>query len=112
MDSIDYGKVIANCLVSARKELGKSWKKFKPFADHEFRQFAESLEFLAKLRRDGIIDDEELKVRMGIQRLALNNVILAVEGVGAVTAQNVVNAIIKIVRAAVTKTVAVVLPEA
>lgn len=110
MVSIDYKQLISDCVLTARQELGKSWKKFKPFAEHEFRQFAENAEFLAKLRRDQVIDDDEFKARMEIQRLALKNVMLTVQGVGLVTAQNTVNAILGIVGKAIRKTLAVVLP--
>lgn len=110
MESIDYEKVVSDCLEAARVELGRSWKKFKPFAEHEIRQFAENAEFLARLRHDQVIDNDELKARLEIQRLALRNVMLTIKGVGLVTAQNTVNAILGIVHKAVRKTLAVVLP--
>jgi hypothetical protein len=110
MESIDYEKVVSDCLEAVREELGRSWKKFKPFAEHELRQFAENAEFLAKLRHDQVIDDDELKARLEIQRLAFKNVVLTIKGVGLVTAQNAVNAILGIVRKAVRKALDVVLP--
>ena len=110
METIDYKQVIAASLSAAKEELGKSWKAFKPYAEHEFRQFAENVEFLANLTANGQIGEGELKARLEIQRLALKNVLLTIKGIGLVTAQNTVNAVIKIVTTAISKTLNVVLP--
>lgn len=110
MESIDFEKVVNDCLEATRGELGRSWKKFKPFAEHELRQFAENAEFLARLRHDQVIDADELNARLEIQRLALRNVMLTIKGVGLVTAQNTVNAILGIVAKAVRNALAVALP--
>lgn len=110
METIDYKQVVADCLTAAKTELGKSWKSFKPYAKHEFLQFVENAEFLAKLTLDGTIDQEELKARLEIQRLALKNVLLTMKGIGLVAAQDTVNAVLKIVGKAVSKVMEVVLP--
>ena len=110
MEKIDYKQVVADCLAAAKTELGKSWKSFKPYAEHEFRQFAENAEFLAQLKLAGTIDNEELKARLEIQRLALKNVMLTMKGIGLITAQNTVNAVLKIVGKAVSKVLEVALP--
>jgi len=110
METLNYKQVVAECLVAAKTELGRSWKSFKPYAEHEFRQFAENAEFLAQLKLAGTIDSEELKARLEIQRLALKNVLLTMKGIGLVTAQNTVNAVLKIVGKAVSKVLAIALP--
>jgi hypothetical protein len=108
--NIDFPQIVQDSIAAAKTELGNSFKKLKPFAEHEFTQFAENAAFLAQLKLDGTIDDEELKARLNIQRLALNNDLLAIEGIGLVTAQNIVNAVLDIVSAAVKKAIQVVLP--
>lgn len=110
METLNYKQVVAECLAAAKTELGRSWKSFKPYAEHEFRQFAENAEFLAQLKLAGTIDNDEFKARLEIQRLALKNVLLTMKGIGLITAQNTVNAVLKIVGKAVSKVLEIVLP--
>ncbi|MGZ3932097.1 MAG: hypothetical protein ACXVPQ_08205 [Bacteroidia bacterium] len=97
MADIDYKKIVADCMDAAKTELGKTWKNVEPYAEHEFEQFAENAAFLAGLKAAGKISDDELKARLDIQRMSLNNVLITIEGIGLIAAQNVVNAVIGIV---------------
>ena len=110
MADIDFSKIVADAMSFTKQELGKTWNKLKPYAEHEFTQFAENAVFLAKLKLAGTIEDDELKARLNIQRIALNNVLLAIKGIGLVTAQNVVNGVLDIVTKSIKKTLQVVLP--
>ncbi|NOT75121.1 MAG: hypothetical protein HOP08_09355 [Cyclobacteriaceae bacterium] len=110
METINYKQVIADSLSATKAELGKSWKNFKPYAEHELKQFAENIEFLGKLKLDGVIEDVELKERLELQRLSLKNVLLSMKGVGLITAQNAVNAVLKIVEKALLKALGISLP--
>ncbi len=110
METIDFKQVVSDCIAAAKEELGKSWKRFKPYAEHEFRQFAENVEFLAQLKRKGTLEDEEFKARVDIQRLALKNVLLTIKGIGLLSAQNTVNAVLKVVAKSVGKMLAITLP--
>jgi len=111
MAEIDFSKTVSEAMALAKQSVGKSWSKLKPYAEHEFRQFAENAAFLAKLKLAGIIEDDELKARLNIQRLALNNVLLAVKGINLVLAQNVVNGVLGIVSKTIQKTLKVEIPE-
>lgn len=110
MADINFPQIVSDSLAFAKQEVGKSWNKLKPYAEHEFTQFAENAVFLAKLKLAGSIEEEELKVRLNIQRLALNNVLLAIKGIGLVLAQNVVNGVLDIVAKAIKATLKVALP--
>ncbi len=107
---IDFKKIAADSITLAKTEVGNAWKKLKPYAEHEFTQFAENTVFLAKLRIEGTIDDDELRTRLSIQKLALTNVLLAIKGIGLVTAQSVVNGVIDIVSGAVKNALQLILP--
>ena len=65
---------------------------------------------MAQLKLAGTIDNDELKARLEIQQLALKNVLLTMKGIGLITAQNTVNAVLKIVGKAVSKVLEVALP--
>lgn len=110
MADINFSQIVSDSIAFTKQEVGKSWSKLKPYAEHEFTQFAETAVFLAKLKLSGNIKDDELKARLNIQRLALNNVLLAIKGIGLVMAQNVVNGILDIVTTAISKTLKVALP--
>lgn len=98
---MDYEQIIRDCVEATRTILGQSWKKAKPYAEHEFKQFAENAEYLAKLNAEGTISEEELHLRISVQKTALSNVFLTIEGIGLVTAQKIVNAVLDIVGKAV-----------
>ena len=110
MAEINFKQILDDSIAFSKKELGGTFKKLKPFAEHEFTQFAENAAFLAKLKLTGTIDDEEFKSRLMLQRLAFSNMLLAIKGIGLVTAQNLVNGILSIVSKAIKSTIGIVLP--
>jgi hypothetical protein len=110
MAGIDYNQIVSDCVSSAKQIAGNTWNSLKPYAEHEFRQFAENAEFLAKLRATNNISEEEFKSRIDIQRLSLRNVLLTVEGIGLVAAQNIVNAVLSIVFTAIKSVIQIPFP--
>ena len=110
MAAIDFQQILTDSIAKAKEQVGSSWKKLKPFAEHEFTQFAENAVFLANLKLKGVIDEDELKSRLSIQNLALLNVLLAIKGIRLVTAQNVVNSVLDVVSGAIKKALQVALP--
>ena len=110
MAAINFKQILDESIVFAKTELGGTFKKLKPFAEHEFTQFAENAAFLAKLKLEGIIELDELKSRLELQKLALNNVLLTIKGIGLVSAQNLVNGILAIVSKAIMGALKISLP--
>ena len=110
MADINFKQILDDSIVFAKAELGGTFKKLKPFAEHEFTQFAENAAFLAKLKLDGIIENDELKSRLALQKLAFNNVLLTIKGIGLVSAQNLVNGILGIVSKAILSSLKISLP--
>lgn len=110
MADIDIKQIIIDCTNEVKAILGKSWKQYKPYAEHEFSKFSESAEFLAKLKLSGSISDEELKLRLEMQELAFKSVLLAIQGIGIVTVQNVLNAVLGIVYKAINAVLGGVIP--
>ncbi len=110
MANIDINAVLQDCITKAQSDLGTAWNDAKPFAEQSFKQFAEDAEFLANLRLTNQIDDAELKDRFSIQWLAVKNVLLTIEGIGLIAAQNTVNDIIGIVTTAIQTALNVAIP--
>ncbi|PBQ33657.1 hypothetical protein CNR22_18365 [Sphingobacteriaceae bacterium] len=107
---MDYEQILKDSFEVTKIIVGKSWKKVKPYAETEFKKFAENAEDLAKLKLLGEISEEELKQRIIIQRTSLSNVLIAIQGIALVTAQDVVNAVLGIVSKAIFTALKVVLP--
>lgn len=110
MPDIDFKAILADSIAAIKAEAGKTYSKLKPYAEHEVEQFAENAVFLAKLKLNGTIDDQEFKIRMDMQRTAFSSVLLAIKGIGAVTAQNIVNGVLGIVSKAIKTALKVTLP--
>lgn len=107
---MDYEQILKEAFDATKATVGKSWRTLKPYAEVEFRKFAESAEHLAKLKLTGEITEEELKQRLIIQRTSLSNVLLTIEGVSLATAQDVVNLLLRIVSKSVFTALKVALP--
>ena len=108
--ALDIQQILTDSLKASKEIAGKAWKDVKPFAEHESTQFAEDVEFLVKLKVDGIIDDEEFKARLAFLKLGFTNAFLAIKGIGILQAQNIVNAVIGIISNAVLSAFNISLP--
>ena len=110
MANINFKQILDDSIIFAKAELGGTYKKLRPYAEHEFTQFTENAVFLAKLKLAGVIEDDELKSRLALQKLALSNVLLTIKGIGLVGAQNLVNGILGIVSKAIMGALKISLP--
>jgi hypothetical protein len=110
MAQIDFTQIVTDSISAAKIELGNKWDKVEPFAAHEFRQLAENIVFLTQLHANGTIDKDEFEGRLQFQKLATENVLLAIKGVGIVAAQNIINSIIGIVGNAIQNAAGFALP--
>jgi hypothetical protein len=110
MAVLNFQQVLDDSLALAKKELGSTYKKLKPYAEHEFKQFAENLAFLAGLKLKGTISQEELKLRLQLQKQALANVLLAIKGIGIVAAEKIINGVLGIIAKAIKGSLKVSLP--
>jgi hypothetical protein len=65
---------------------------------------------LAQLRITNQITQEELEARLSFQKLAFQNVLITLQGLGLIAAQNIVNGVIGILRTAIEKAIGFKLP--
>lgn len=77
---------------AARTEVPRRWPQLAPLADLELRRLAQSLVDLAGLLASGAIDEVRARQIVHIHQLAARSVLLTVEGVGLLTAEQVINA--------------------
>lgn len=110
MSTPDFQQILHDSIALAKKELGSTYKKLKPYAEHEFTQFAENIAFLAGLKLKGAITQEELKLRLQLQKQAFSNVLLAIQGIGLVAAERIINGVLGIIAKALKSALKVTLP--
>lgn len=110
MEKLDLNKILADAVALAKNETGKAWKKVEPYAEHEFTQFAESVQFITQLFLAGKISEDDFKARLQFQKMALSTVLTTIEGIGIIAAQNVVNGVLDILRNAVQASFGLALP--
>jgi hypothetical protein len=77
--------------------------EIRSFADAEAKKLAQTLLMIEKLRLTGKIDKEEAELHLEIQRNATRSVLLTIEGLGALAAEQAINAALDSVRKAVNK---------
>lgn len=98
---LDIQQIVNDSIAAAKDIIGKGWKDVKPFAQHEFTQYAEDVEHLIALKTQGIIGDDEFKARIDLLNTGIRSIFLAIKGIGILQVQNIVNALIGIVSKAV-----------
>ena len=95
---LDANDLIKPIIAAIQPILKKHWSEVKDYAEGEAAKVAKTLETIAKLRADNKIDDEQAKALLDMQRHATQTVLLAVEGIGIIAAQNAVNAALAAVK--------------
>lgn len=101
MSTLDFEKILKDSVILLKDELGKSWKKVEPLAEHYIQQYAEDALILKTELLKGSISEEEYAFYSKIHEKSLTNIFLAIKGVGIVTSQRIVNGVIGIVEKAV-----------
>lgn len=84
---------VADALFAAVKPvLAKSWDQVQEFAKTESAKLAQTLASIERLKLSGQIDEGQSQALLDMQKQAMQAVLLTVEGIGLVTAQNAINA--------------------
>ena len=90
----DVATAITDIIVNAGRDIAN-------YAAAEGRKFATSAVEIAKLRLTGEISDEEARLHMQIQKSASRAVLMAIEGVSIIAAEQAINAALQIVGKAI-----------
>jgi len=89
LDLEDLSKAILSAVVPVLKKGGKD---AKDFAEMESAKMAQTLVSIEQLFAQGTINEDQAKALLDMQKNAAQAVLLAVEGIGILTAQRAVNA--------------------
>lgn len=100
-DKPDAGALAAQIAAAMTGQLAKSGKTIAAYAKAEAQKLATSAVEIAALRATGVINDEQAKLHLDIQKHASRAVLSAIEGLGILAAEAAINAGLAVVRQAV-----------
>jgi hypothetical protein len=96
--AIDWAALLPQMLQAAKGVLKKKWAPAKDYAESELKKLAETLRLIEQLAVAGKITEEEAKLQLQIQRNAARTVLLTLEGLGMLAAEQAINAALDVVK--------------
>jgi hypothetical protein len=94
--NLDVGKVVGNMVQASSDSLIKGGRQAVDFATHEYAQFIRDIEYIQTMAEKGTITDEMAQALVEQHKLSMQEVLLTVEGLGLITAQNAINAALQV----------------
>jgi hypothetical protein len=85
-------------VTAAKDSLSTDWSKVKDYAKPEFKRLAHTLVDIAKLAANQKVSAAEAKSLLRIHKNTTLMVMLTVEGLGIIAAENAINAALNVVR--------------
>ena len=92
------------------KILTGAGKNIAGYAQAEAKKLARSAVEIAQLRLTGQIDDEEMRLQLDIQKHASRAVLMAIEGVSIIAAEQAINAALTVIGTAIKTATGLPLP--
>ena len=105
LSDININSLIKEMTEAARKELKSKWKEVKPFAEQQLKSLAENMKLIAVLKAKGKINEEKARLHLAIQKESARTVLLTIEGIGLIAAENAINAALKVIQSTVNKAI-------
>jgi hypothetical protein len=99
--ALNVNELMGPMLEAVTGVFGKRWPKMRDYAEGETRKLAESLAQIAQLRVSQEISEDEARVLLEMQKNTARAVLLAVEGMGLLLAEQAINAALAAVRGTV-----------
>jgi len=103
--SLDANNLIGPMLNAIKPILNKYWDNVKDYAETEAEKMAKTLANITELFVAKKIDDQQAQALIDMQKHAMQAVLLAVEGIGLIAAQNAINAALGAVKDVVNKAI-------
>ncbi len=107
--ALDTSEIVQKMVQAAANSLKNSWPSIKDFAETEFKNLAETLALIVRLRAEGKITEEQAKLHLQIQKNTTRMVLLTAEGLALLAVEGAINAALSVVREGVNTAVGFVL---
>ena len=90
---------------AVQKVLKSKWKKVKPLAELQLKNIIHNLEQIAELKIQGKITEEQARLHLTIQKESIRTLLLSIEGIGILTAEEAINSALNAVKTIVNKAI-------
>lgn len=98
MSAIDFSAILTQMLNAAKTALADKWPVVETIATSSFKTLAQSLVDIGDMLANKTINDAQAKLLFDIQKNSTTMVLLSVEVVGIVAAENAVNAALGVIK--------------
>jgi len=96
--AIDISHLLPEMLDATKKVIGDKWPDAKDYAASEFKKIGESIAMIEALKLQGKITEEQARLHLEIQKNASKTVLLTVEGLGLLMAEQAINAALGVLK--------------
>jgi hypothetical protein len=103
--SLDPGELVRAMLAAARERLGDHWADVKDYAETAVRNLVQTMRMIERLDREGRVTRRQARLLLEIQKNTARTVLLTIEGLGVLTAEQALDAALGAVKDAVNRTI-------
>jgi hypothetical protein len=96
--SIDFDKLIRDMIGVAEGALTSFWKQAEPIVKKESKRLMGEIQRIVEYKSRGILDEDKARLHFQIQVNTSKLVILTVQGLALIQAENAINAMLDIIR--------------
>ena len=101
MAQLNVSSLLKSMLAAAKPHLSNAWNDVRAYARIEFKRTAETLALIGRLYATGKISKERAAAYVRMQRGSVRNVLMTIEGIGLLAAEQAINAALDAVKAPV-----------
>jgi hypothetical protein len=103
--ALDIKQLLTPMVDAAKAVIGKKWPEIQTYAETEFRKTGENILMIEKMKKDCSIKEDQAKLLIDIQKNASRSVLLTVEGMGLIMAEQAINSALGAIRDVVNKAI-------
>lgn len=105
MSTIDFSKILGDMLGAAKSQLADKWPAVESLATSSIKTLAQSLVDIEEMSLKGTITKEQASLLLNMHKNTAKMVLLSVEVVGIVAAEQAINAALDVVKDAINNTI-------
>ncbi len=99
--ALNLDQLLPQMLKAAEGVFAAKWPDVRNYAEGEFKKIGVDILNIEQMKLNGTITEEQAGLLLDIQKNASRAVLLSIEGIGLIMAQNAINAALGVVRDAV-----------
>ncbi len=109
MSGFNIGNLVQDMINAAAGVCGQKWPLIREYAETEYKKYCETIQNIKRMHDEGMIDEEESRLLLDIQKSAMRSVLLCVEGMGILMVEQAINAAINSIKSVVNTAIGFVL---